>query len=158
MKAEVTVDNTSIRVSWQWSRQGLPMCVDLVRVHYQPKRGSLMMYTVSSTTATSATLPNLQCDTEYTIWLEARGSRTGKRSTSRVVFLPARGIAMQIVCNQNQPVIQFTLHSSVCMIMCSICTLQSFIQCTVFCTTVLLQLLPFLLRSLLSSQVPQLSG
>ena len=30
-----TADNTSIRVSWQWSRQGVLMCVDLVRVHYQ---------------------------------------------------------------------------------------------------------------------------
>ena len=54
-----------------------------------------MMYTVGSTTATSATLPNLQCDTEYTIWLEARGSGTGKRSTSRVVFLCAARLTPQ---------------------------------------------------------------
>ena len=53
VKAEVTADNTSIRVSWQWSSQGVPMCVDLVRVHYQPEGGSLMMYTVDNTTATS---------------------------------------------------------------------------------------------------------
>ena len=65
------------------------MCVDLVRVHYQPEGGSLMMYTVDNTTATSATLPNLQCDTEYTIWFVARGGQLG--SVSRMVFLPTRG-------------------------------------------------------------------
>ena len=59
VRAEVTADNTSIRVSWQWSCQGVLTCVDLVRVHYQPEGGSLMMYTVDNTTATSATLPNL---------------------------------------------------------------------------------------------------
>ena len=103
MRTEVTADNTSIRVSWQWSRQGVLMCADLVRVHYQPEGGSLMMYTVNNTTATSATLPNLpgkkksrlipagasggnvqgstvclccQCDTEYTIWFVARGGQS----------------------------------------------------------------------------------
>ena len=34
VRAEVIADNTSIRVSWQWSPQGLPLCVDFVRVHY----------------------------------------------------------------------------------------------------------------------------
>ena len=66
VRAEVTADNTSIRVSWQWSCQGV---LDLVRVHYQPEGSSLMMYTVDSITATSATLPNLQCNTNYTIWV-----------------------------------------------------------------------------------------
>ena len=91
MRAEATADNTSIRVSWEWPCQGLPLCVDLVRVDYQPEGGSLMMYTVSNTTATSATLPNLQCDTEYTIWVYARGGQIDSRSTPRVVSLPARG-------------------------------------------------------------------
>ena len=67
------------------------MCVDLVRVLYQPEGGSLMRYTVGNTTATSATLPNLQCNTEYTISVYISGGRTGKRSVSRRVFLPARG-------------------------------------------------------------------
>ena len=63
VRAEVTADNTSIRVSWQWSCQGV---LDLVRVDYQPEGGSPMMYTVDITAATSVTLTNLQCNTIYT--------------------------------------------------------------------------------------------
>ena len=40
VRAEVTADNTSVRVSWGWLCQGV---LDLVRVHYQPEGGSLMM-------------------------------------------------------------------------------------------------------------------
>ena len=87
VRAEVTADNTSIRVSWQWSRQGVVMCIALVRVRYRPEGGSLMSYTVGNTTATSATLPNLQCNTEYTIWVYAEGGQTGKSSVSRTAFL-----------------------------------------------------------------------
>ena len=64
------------------------MCVDLVRVHYQPEGGSLMMYTVDNTTVTGATVPNLQCNTEYTIRVYAEGGGLGP---SRLVFLPTRG-------------------------------------------------------------------
>ena len=56
MRAEVTADNTSIRVLWEWSRQGLLMCLESVRVDYQPEGVFRpMMYTVDSRTATSAT-------------------------------------------------------------------------------------------------------
>ena len=96
VRAEVTADNTSIRMSWQWSRQGEPMCVDLVRVHYRPEGGSLMMYTVDSTTATSATLPNLQCNTKYTIWVSSRSKRTVSASVLRVVSVPPRGMSLII--------------------------------------------------------------
>ena len=90
VKTEATADNTSIRVSWEWSCQGvLP---DLVRVHYQPKGGSLMMYTVDNTTATSATLPNLQCYTKYTFWVYVERAQTGRTSVSRMAPLPARGM------------------------------------------------------------------
>ena len=70
------------------------MCIDQVRVHYQPDGDSEMMYTVSNTTTTSATLPNLQCNTKYTVWVHAyaRDAQTGKRSISRMVFLSARGM------------------------------------------------------------------
>ena len=96
VRAEVTANNTSVRVSWQWSRQGVPMCVDLVRVHYQPEGGSLMMYTVGSTTAaTSATLPNLQCNTEYMISIHASGGSHDTQSTPRMVSIPARGMHVQ---------------------------------------------------------------
>ena len=90
MRAEVTADNTCIRVSWEWSCQGV---LDLVRVHYQPEGGSLMMYTVDNTTATSATLPNLQCNTKYTIWVYVASAShmTGNMSVPRMVSLPARG-------------------------------------------------------------------
>ena len=91
MRAEATADNTGIGVSWEWSRQGVLMCVDIVRVHYQPEGGSLMSYTVDNTTVTSAILPNLQCNTKYTIWIYAEGRGTGKRSASIMVSLPARG-------------------------------------------------------------------
>ena len=93
VRAEATADNTSIRVSWRWSSQGVLKCVDLVRVNYQPEGGSLMMYTVDRTTAaTSATLPNLQCNTVYTVWVHASSGSAAKRSVSRMVSLPARGI------------------------------------------------------------------
>ena len=91
MRAEVTADNTSIRVSWEWPCQGLPLCVDLVRVDYQPEGGSLMRRTIDNTTATSTTLPNLQCNTEYTIWVYARGGQIDKRSALKTISLPARG-------------------------------------------------------------------
>ena len=94
VRAQATAGNRSIIVSWQWSRQGVLMCVDLVRVHYQPEGGSLMMYTVGNTTATSVTLPNLQCNTNYTVWVQARGGQINKTSTPRMVSLPARGMYM----------------------------------------------------------------
>ena len=50
-----------------------------------------MMYTVDNITATSATLSNLQCNTEYTIWVYARGGQIDTRSDPRMVSLPARG-------------------------------------------------------------------
>ena len=92
VRAEVTADNTSIRVSWQWSCQGVPMYINRVRVHYQPEGGSVMMYTVDSTRATSATLPNLHCNTKYTIWVHVRGGQINRTSVPRMVSLPARGM------------------------------------------------------------------
>ena len=96
LRAEVTADNTSIRVSWRWSHDGLPICVDNVTVHYQPEGSSQMMYTVD-TTATSATLPNLQCNTKYTIWVYVEGGQIAETSDLSMVSLPARGkcIGMQ---------------------------------------------------------------
>ena len=89
VRAEATADNTSIRVSWEWSCQGV---LDLVRVHYQPEGESLMMYTVNNTTATSTTLPNLQCNMKYTVWVDVRGSQINKTSVPKKVYLPARGM------------------------------------------------------------------
>jgi len=74
------------------------MCVDLVRVHYQHEGGSLMMYTVDNTTVTSVTLPYLQCNTKYTIWVHARGGQIDKTSITIVVSLPARGMSLTMVC------------------------------------------------------------
>ena len=46
-----------------------------------------MMYTVGNTTAaTSATLPNLQCNTAYTIWVYASGGSNDTRSAPIIVF------------------------------------------------------------------------
>ena len=87
VRLEVTADNRSVRVSWGWLCQGV---VDLVRVHYQPEGGS---HTVDNTTEiTSATLPNLHCNTKYTIWVHARGGPHNSRSLPRMVNLPARGM------------------------------------------------------------------
>ena len=94
VRAEVTADNTSIRVSWEWSCQGVPMYINLVRVDYQPEGGSRMMHAVSNTTATSATLLNLQCDTKYTVWVHASGGGNNSRSLPIMVNLPARGMFM----------------------------------------------------------------
>ena len=94
MRAEVTADNTSIRVSWKWSCQGV---LDLVRVHYQPEGGSLMMYTVDNTTETSATLLNLQCNTMYTIWVYYVQGGIVRTSVSRMVSQPARGMCTTIL-------------------------------------------------------------
>ena len=92
VRAEATTDNTSIRVSWQWSCQDV---LDLVRVDYQPEGDSLMMYTADSTTATTnATLPNLQCSTKYTIWIYYVQSGMGTKSVPRMVCLPARGVCI----------------------------------------------------------------
>ena len=129
--AEVTADNTSIRVSWEWLCQGMPMHINLVRVDYQPEGGSLMMYTVGNTTATSATLPNLQCNTKYTIWVRAKGSQINRTSTPRMVSLPARGM---------------------CMLWCI------FIRFIVVCNTTSPQPLPLPLMSLLRSLMHQVSG
>ena len=96
VRAEVTADNISIRVSWEWSCQGV---LDLVRVRYQPEGGSLMMYTVDTTTATSTTLPNLQCNTKYTIWVNFVQSGMGTTNVSRMVSLPARGMCMTFSCD-----------------------------------------------------------
>jgi len=63
------------------------VCLDSVRVDYQPEGGSRMVYTVDSAIATSATLSNLQCNTQYSIGVFA----DGVRSVTRVVSLPARG-------------------------------------------------------------------
>ena len=93
MRAEATADNTSIRVLWEWSGQVLLMCLDGVRVDYLPEGGSLMMYTVDSATATSATLSNLPCNTQYTISVVTVtvGGMTLSRTLTTVVSLPARG-------------------------------------------------------------------
>jgi len=96
VRGEVTADNTSIRVLWEWSDEGLRVCIDSVRVDYQPEGGSLMMYTVDNATATSATLSNLQCNTQYNISVYAEGGRTGSRSAPRVVSLSARGIVIVV--------------------------------------------------------------
>ena len=111
MRAEVFADNISIRVSWEWSCQGM---LDLVRVHYQPEGGSPMMYTVDNTTATSATLPNLQCNTKYTIWVHARGSR--RRALSTTVSLPARGMFMLkvVILLEQVPPECFLYQQEVC--------------------------------------------
>ena len=90
VKAEAIAGNTSIRVSWNW--RGVPTCADNVRIDYRPEGGSLIVYTVSSTTATSAILPNLQCNIKYTIWVVARRGQTVQQSVSRMFFLPARGM------------------------------------------------------------------
>ena len=111
VRAEVTADNTSIKVSWKWLCQGMPMHINLVRVDYQPEGGSLMMHTVGSTTATSATLPNLQCNTKYIIWVRAKGSQINRTSSPRMVSLSARGRHMSrcifiqfiVVCNTTSP-------------------------------------------------------
>ena len=84
MRAEVVADNASIRVSWEWSCQGVP---DNVTVDYRPEGGSLMMFTVDNTTATSATLRNLQCNTEYTIWVHASDGLNDSRSLPIMVSL-----------------------------------------------------------------------
>ena len=92
VRAEVTSGNTSIRVSWEWSCQGLPMYINHVRVDYQPEGGSLIMQTVNNTAVTSATLANLQCNTRYTIWIQAIGRVNDTMSDPGMVSLPARGI------------------------------------------------------------------
>ena len=94
MTVEATADNTSIQMFWEWPRQSVLLCFDSVRVEYQPEGGSLMMYTVDSATATSATLSNLLCNTQYTISVVAEGGMTGTRSVITVVSLPARGIVV----------------------------------------------------------------
>ena len=93
VRAEVSADNTSIRVSWMWLCRSLLTYLDLVRVHYRPKGGSVKMYTVDNTTATGSTLSNLQCNTDYTVWVyvESSSNKTRNMSVPRMVSIPARG-------------------------------------------------------------------
>ena len=109
MRAE---DNTSIGVSWEWSRQGVIMCVDIVTVQYQPEGGSLMMYTVGNTTVTSATLPNLKCNTKYTVWIyvESGSNNTSNMSSPRMVALPARGMYILVMEYLTLAVYQLYLY------------------------------------------------
>ena len=115
VRAEATADNASIRVSWEWSHHGVSLCVDFIRVDYQPEGDSLMMYTVDNTTATSATLSNLQCNTEYTISVYATSGQIDTRSAPRMVTLPLRGMyacvnapithdnqQLQLLCNERK--------------------------------------------------------
>ena len=51
-----------------------------------------MSYTVDNATATNVTLPNIQCNTEYTIWIHIRSSQINKTSSPKKVYLPARGL------------------------------------------------------------------
>ena len=94
VRAEVTADNASVRVSWEWSCQGVPMYINRVRVDYQPEGGSLMLQMVNNTAATRAILPNLQCNTEYIIWVHAIGRVNDTRGDPGMVSLPARGMYM----------------------------------------------------------------
>ena len=89
VRAEATADNTSIRVSWEWSSQDELACLDSVIINYQPEGGSLMNYPLDSATATSTILSNLQCNTQYTISVLARG---GVLSNITMAYLPARGM------------------------------------------------------------------
>ena len=69
------------------------MCVDIVRVHYRPEGGSLMVYTVdNTTTATSAILFNLQNNTCYTIIVVSNAGGYRRESTARTVFVPQQSI------------------------------------------------------------------
>jgi len=73
----------------------VPLCIESVRVDYQPVGVfNPIVSTVDSATATSATLSNLQCNTQYTISVYAEGGGTGHRSVARVVSLPARGTVL----------------------------------------------------------------
>ena len=56
-----------------------------------------MIYTVSNTTATIATLPNLQCSTKYTVWVYARVGQINRTSVPRMVSLPASGMCTSYV-------------------------------------------------------------
>ena len=94
VRAEVTSDNTSIRVSWEWSCRGVPVSINSVKVNYRHEGGSLMVQMVNNTTATSAILPNLKCNTKYTTWVHAEGGQLNRTSVLRMISLPARGMYM----------------------------------------------------------------
>ena len=71
-----------------------------------------MVYTVgNTTTVTSATLPNLQCNTNYTIWVYVESGRNKPRNMSspRMVSLPAKGMYKLYV----NPFILFTIVNTV---------------------------------------------
>ena len=56
-----------------------------------------MVYTVGNTTATNATLPNLQCNyTKYniTVSVVSANNETGNTSVPIMISLPARGMYM----------------------------------------------------------------
>ena len=91
------------------------MCINLVRVRYRPEgtqEGSRMMYTVDNTTATTATLANLQCNTKYIVLVYASGRQGGITSVSRMAFLPARG--MSLASGRSRSLSDFPFMSCTC--------------------------------------------
>ena len=92
VRADITADNTSIRVSWKWSCRGVPASINHVKVNYQSEGGSLMMQTVNNTAVISAILSHLKCNTKYTIWVHAEGGQLNRTSVLRMISLPPRGL------------------------------------------------------------------
>ena len=126
VRAEVTADNTSIRVSWKWLCQGMPMYINHIGVDYQPEGGSLMMYTVNNTTQQ----PVPPCTTS---------------SATQSILCGFRLEVVRLI--EQIPPEWFLYQQEVC-----IHVIYTFIQFTVVCNTIYhLQLLPLPLMSLLRS-------
>ena len=93
MRAEVTADNTSIRVSWQWSCRGE---LDIVMVDYQPEGGDEASLQLSDPAATEATLTGLKNNRCYTITVVATAGEHRRESVARTVYLPLQGIQIRL--------------------------------------------------------------
>ena len=91
VRAEVTADSTSIRVSWKWSCQGV---LDLVRVDWERLSDDVHSGQYNSN---QCHLANLQCNTKYIIWVYARDGQINRTSAPRMVSLLARGMHMDTV-------------------------------------------------------------
>ena len=112
VRAEVTADN-AVSECHGSGHLRVCLCVLTLLELTTDLREALMhaddIYTVDSTTVTSATLPNLQCNTKYTTWVYASSGQIDSTSSPRMVSLTLWWCTQWTV--QQQPVPPCTTSS-----------------------------------------------
>ena len=107
---------SSIRVAWKFSSSGPPPnCFNITTVTYHPEGGGESSLQLSNPGATEATLTDLQCNTNYTITVEATAGEHRSKSVAMTVNLPLQGIPQHAVhlCNLLYTLYEVTFESHI---------------------------------------------